>query len=46
MSSGIVALLLVKQIAHSTFKLPIQINEDRANVLHKTSLIIWDEVPM
>jgi hypothetical protein len=57
MSFGIVALLLVKQTAHSTFKLPIQINEDsicanidktsdHANVLHKTSLIIWDEVPM
>jgi len=58
MSFGIVAFLLVdKQTTHSTFKLPIQINEDsicanidktlnHANVLHKTSLIIWDEVPM
>jgi hypothetical protein len=56
-SYGIDALLLdVGRTTHSTFKLPIQINEDsicaidktsnRAYLLHKTSLIIWDEVPL
>jgi len=56
-SYGIVALLLdVGQIAHSIFKLPIQINEgsicaigkisNQEDLLRKTSLIIWDEIPM
>jgi hypothetical protein len=56
-SFGIDALLLdVGRTAHSTFKLPIQINEDSicainktsnlAYLLHKTFLIIWDEVPL
>lgn len=56
-SYGIAALLLdVGQTSHSTFKLPIQINEDsicaihktsnNADLLHKTSLIIWDEIHM
>jgi len=54
-SYGIVTLLLdVGQTAHSTFKLPIQINEDsicaiyktsiHAYLLCETSLIIWDEI--
>jgi len=58
MPSSIVAfLLIIRQTTHSTFKLPIQINENsicanidktsnHADFLHKTSLIIWDEVPM
>jgi len=52
---GIATLLLdVGQTTHSTFKLPIQINEDsicainktsnRADLLRETFLIIWDEI--
>jgi hypothetical protein len=47
-------LLDVGQTTHSTFKLPIQTNEDsicaidktlnHANLLCETSLIIWDEI--
>jgi len=54
-SYGIATLLLdVGQTAHSTFKLPIQINEDsicaidktsnHVDLLCETSLIIWDEI--
>jgi hypothetical protein len=56
-SYGIVALLLdFGQTSHFTFKLPIQINEDsicaihktsnHADLLRKTTLIIWDEIHM
>ena len=56
-SSGIASLLLEGgRKAHSTFKIPLQVNEtsfcsiSRCShvypLLHKTSLIIWDEVPM
>jgi len=55
-SSSVVALLLDGgRIAHSTFILPIEINEDSicaidktsdcADLLRKASLIIWNEVP-
>ena len=56
-SSGIASLLLSGgHIVHSQFKIPISINEvSTCNIkkddpwyklLHHTSLIIWDEVPM
>jgi predicted ATPase len=56
-SSGIAALLLPKgHTSHSTFKIPIDIYEDKlcsikknsdlAELLQQTALIIWDEVPM
>ena len=56
-SSGIASLLLEGgRTAHSTFKIPLQVNETsfcsisrRSHVyplLRETSLIIWDEVPM
>jgi ATP-dependent DNA helicase PIF1 len=56
-SSGIAALLLDGgRIAHSRFAIPINMNEesmcsiagdsDLADLLRKTSLIIWDEAPM
>ncbi|XP_019179269.1 PREDICTED: uncharacterized protein LOC109174490 [Ipomoea nil] len=56
-SSGIASLLLPGgRIAHSRFAIPIAINEDStcnikqgsdlAELLIKTSLIIWDEAPM
>jgi hypothetical protein len=47
---------MVDKLHHSTFKLPIQINEDSICAINKTSqwaklfqecsLIFWDEVPM
>jgi hypothetical protein len=56
-SSGIAALLLSGgRTAHSRFKVPLDIHEDSvcaipptsqlAGLIHKTDLIIWDEVPM
>ncbi|XP_076928486.1 uncharacterized protein LOC143592460 [Bidens hawaiensis] len=56
-SSGIASLLLAGgRTAHSRFSIPfnltevstcnIQIDNDVANLLKKTSLIIWDEAPM
>ncbi|XP_021992293.1 uncharacterized protein LOC110889094 [Helianthus annuus] len=56
-SSGIASLLLTGgRTAHSRFLIPINLNEDSmctiipnsdvANLLKKTSLIIWDEAPM
>nr|KAJ0226239.1 hypothetical protein LSAT_V11C100049790 [Lactuca sativa] len=56
-SSGITSLLLPDgRIAHSRFILPFELTEDSfckinldgdlANLLRKTSLIIWDEAPM
>ena len=56
-SSGIAALLLDGgRTAHSRFAIPINVNEesmcsitgdsDLADLLRKTSLIIWDEAPM
>ncbi|XP_031108707.1 uncharacterized protein LOC116013198 [Ipomoea triloba] len=56
-SSGIASLLLLGgRTAHSRFAIPIAINEDStcnikqgshlAELLIKTSLIIWDEAPM
>ncbi|PIA35515.1 hypothetical protein AQUCO_03500110v1 [Aquilegia coerulea] len=56
-SSGIAALLLKGgRTAHSTFKIPLAVMEDSvcsikkqsfdAELLRKTSLIIWDELPM
>ena len=56
-SSGIAALLLDGgRTAHSTFKIPIEIDEastcnisrgsDVHQLLEQTSIIIWDEVPM
>jgi len=56
-SSGIAALLLDGgRTAHSTFKIPLAVNETSScsftrrshlyPVLRQTSLIIWDEVPM
>jgi hypothetical protein len=56
-SSGIASLLLPGgTTAHSRFKIPLDISEqstcgvskssDLANLLQRTSLIIWDEVPM
>jgi ATP-dependent DNA helicase PIF1 len=56
-SSGIAALLLPGgRTAHSTFGIPLQINEEstcgftkdsfRADLLRETKLIIWDEAPM
>ena len=56
-SSGIAALLLEGgHTAHSTFHIPIEINEassckipigsDLHQLLEQTSTIIWDEVPM
>ena len=56
-SSGIASLLLEGgRTAHSTFKIPLQVNDTsfcsisrRSNaypLLQKTSIIIWDEVPM
>ncbi|XP_076912260.1 uncharacterized protein LOC143570510 [Bidens hawaiensis] len=56
-SSGIASLLLSGgRTAHSTFHIPINLNEDstcyidpgtdEAQLLEKTKLIIWDEAPM
>ncbi|KAI3710182.1 hypothetical protein L2E82_39956 [Cichorium intybus] len=56
-SSGIASLLLDGgRTAHSRFRIPLNLNEDSicsikpnsdiASLLHKTSLIIWDEAPM
>ena len=56
-SSGIAAELLVGgRTAHSRFKIPLKVsgestcnislNTDLANLLKRTALIIWDEVPM
>ncbi|CAH1415436.1 unnamed protein product [Lactuca virosa] len=56
-SSGIASLLLTGgRTAHSRFIIPINLNEDSycrinpdsdlANLVRKTSLIIWDEAPM
>jgi len=56
-SSKIAALLLPSgRTAHSCFSIPLEINEQSvyhigkntqlADLLHQTSLIIWDEVPM
>ncbi|XP_068504571.1 uncharacterized protein [Phaseolus vulgaris] len=56
-SSGIASLLLLGgKLAHSTFCIPLLINEEstcnipqgslRAKLLIKTKLIIWDEAPM
>ncbi|XP_057432736.1 uncharacterized protein LOC130725533 [Lotus japonicus] len=56
-SSGIASLLLPDgRTAHSRFSIPISINEcstcnikqgsQKAELLQKTSLIIWDEAPM
>ena len=56
-SSGIASLLLTGgSIAHSSFAIPININEnstcnikpgtDLAELIKKTDLIIWDEAPM
>ena len=56
-SSGIAAELLVGgRTAHSRFKIPLKVsgestcnislNTDLANLLKRTHLIIWDEVPM
>ncbi|KAK1414443.1 hypothetical protein QVD17_30187 [Tagetes erecta] len=56
-SSGIASLLLTGgRTAHSRFILPLNLNEDSicnimpgsdlANLLNKSSLIIWDEAPM
>ncbi|XP_026402586.1 uncharacterized protein LOC113298127 [Papaver somniferum] len=56
-SSGIASLLLVGGLtAHSTFRIPIEINETsvcgldkqdpQSKLLEQVKLIIWDEVPM
>jgi hypothetical protein len=56
-SSGIAAQLLVGgRTAHSTFKIPLDINDTslcsitknskHADLLRQASLIIWDEIPM
>ena len=56
-SSGIASLLLEGgRTAHSTFKIPLQVNDTSFYgisrrlhaypLLHQTSIIIWDEVPM
>ena len=56
-SSGIASLLLEGgRTAHSTFKIPLQVNEasmcsigrgsDLWQVIQETSITIWDEVPM
>jgi hypothetical protein len=56
-SSGIASLLLEGgRTAHSTFKIPIQVNDTSScsigrnshmfQVIQQTSIIIWDEVPM
>jgi len=56
-SSGIASLLLEGgKTAHSTFKIPLQVNHmSTCNIGHnsymyqeicRTSIIIWDEVPM
>lgn len=56
-SSGVASLLLPRGCtAHSRFKIPIEINENSictikrgtmlAELIEKTSLIIWDEAPM
>lgn len=56
-SSGVASLLLPKgRIAHSRFKIPVDINENSlcdvkrgtilAELLQNTALIIWDEAPM
>lgn len=56
-SSGVASLLLPRgRTAHSRFKIPIEINENSictikrgtmlAELIEKTSLIIWDEAPM
>ncbi|XP_056690326.1 ATP-dependent DNA helicase pfh1-like [Spinacia oleracea] len=56
-SSGIASLLLPRgRTAHSRFKIPLSVTEDStcnikpgsdlAELLMKTSLIIWDEAPM
>lgn len=56
-SSGVASLLLPRgRTAHSRFKIPIDINENSlctikrgtmlAELIQKTSLIIWDEAPM
>jgi PIF1-like helicase/Helicase len=56
-SSGIASLLLEGgRTAHSTFKIPLQVNDtsfcnisrrsDAFPLLRETSLIVWDEVPM
>ena len=56
-SSGIASLLLEGgRTAHSTFKIPLQVNDtsfcsitrrsDAYPLLRETSIIIWDEVPM
>ena len=56
-SSGIASLLLEgSQTAHSTFRIPLAVNDTSTcnithhshlyHVLQQTSLIIWDEVPM
>ncbi|RFU24484.1 hypothetical protein B7463_g11855, partial [Scytalidium lignicola] len=56
-STGIAALLLpAGRIAHSQFRIPIELNESSVNsilknsklatILRRVDLIIWDEVPM
>ena len=55
-SSGIAAIIIGGTTAHNMFKIPIQVHEhsicaikrgsERAHLLQKTSLIIWDEIPM
>lgn len=56
-SSGIAALLLPEGItSHSRFKIPLNVNEDSIcdikrntqlyDLIKRTALIIWDEVPM
>ncbi|OWZ17842.1 Helitron helicase [Phytophthora megakarya] len=56
-SSGIAPLLLIKgRMAHSTFKIPLKLNEfsnfnitrqsHLKGLIEKASLIIWDEAPM
>ncbi|XP_057747687.1 uncharacterized protein LOC130966881 [Arachis stenosperma] len=56
-SSGIASLLLPNgRTAHSLFCIPIELNEEsvcsikkesqRAELIHRASLIIWDEAPM
>ena len=55
-SSGIAAVIIGGTTTHNMFKIPIHLHEqslcsmkrglDRAQLFQKTSLIIWDEVPM
>ncbi|KAG2789332.1 hypothetical protein PC116_g19125 [Phytophthora cactorum] len=56
-SSGIASLLLmVERTAHSTFKIPLKLNDTSTcsifkqshlkGLIQKASLVIWDEAPM